>query len=387
MSDGLRVCFVTMPPGAYSGATFHALWLAEKLAALEVQVEFLSFVNADAGRPAHPPTAEGFRAHYLRKRFGRYPELLLWPELALFFQLRPRFDVVHTHSCGYLESFLGVAARLAGLGSVANVMLQGSDLGPTGRREAPLRNRLARAFDRIVPISDETRREALDAGLEPSRIVQIPIGVDVERFHPVAPSARTDLRAHYGLPPDRPVVTFVGAFNGRKNIVWLLDAWERRPHPLASAQLLVVGDAVHDPDGAEIRRQVAERLGRLGPAAHWIPFERHIERVYAASDALVLPSLAEGMPTVVLQAMASGLPVVTTPVGGARELVGDGMERGWLFPYNRRDELWHALLALLGDADRRASVTRAARAHVVAHQSFDVVARRYRDLYAAIRRA
>lgn len=376
-----------MPPGAYSGATFHALWLAEKLAALEVHVEFLSFVNGGAGRPAHPPTAEGFRAHYLRKRFGRYPELLLWPELALFFQLRRRFDVVHTHSCGYFESFVGVAARLAGMGSIANIMLQGSDLGPTGRREAPLRNRLARAFDRIVPISAETRQEALRAGFEPSRIVQIPIGVDVDRFHPVAPAARAELRARYGLPPDVPVVAFVGAFNARKNVVWLLDAWAHRPPALGAARLLVVGDAVHDPDGGEIRRQVVERLGRLGRAASWIPFERHIERIYAASDALVLPSLAEGMPTVVLQAMASAIPVVTTPVSGTWELVGERSERGWLFGYNRRDELWKALRdALLGDADHRVAVAHAAREHVVAHHSIDAIARRYRDLYASVRR-
>ena len=382
---GCRVCFVTRPPGTYSGATFHAMWLAEKLAALDVTVEFLSFHNGDAPHSAR--TTEGFRVHYLRKRFARYPELVLWPEFALFFQLRRGFDVLHVHSCGYLESFLGVAARLAGMASIANVMLHGSDLGPTGRLEAPLRNRLARAFHRIVPISEETRQEALQAGFEPSRIVKIPIGVDVDRFRPVAtPGARAGLRARFALPPDRPIVTFVGALNARKNIVWLLDAWERRPPELESALLLVVGDAVHDPEGPEIRHQVAERIGRLGRAARWIPFVREIEQIYTVSDALVLPSLAEGMPSVVLQAMASGVPVVTTPVSGVRELVGERMERGWLFDFNRSDQLWDALRALLAGADRHRSVARAAREHVVAHCSLDVVAGRYRELYASIAR-
>lgn len=383
----LRVCFVTMPPGGYSGATFHAIWLAEKLATLNVDVEFLSFLNGQAPARQQPRTAEGFLSHHVRKRFKRFPELGLWPELAMFFQLQRRFDVVHTHSCGYIESFLGVAARLAGMGSIANVMLQGSDLGQTGRLEVPLRNRLARAFDRIVPISTETRQEALDAGLNPSRIIQIPIGVDVDRFHPVPAGTRAALRARYGLPTDRPVVVFVGALNARKNIVWLLDAWAQRPSEFGAAQLLVVGDAVHDPESPEIRRRVAERVDRLGPAAQWIRFVRDIEHIYAACDALVLPSLAEGMPTVVLQAMASGVPVVTTPVSGARELVGERMERGWLFDFNRSEQLWDALRgALHADAGRRATVTRAAREHIVAHYSLDVIAGRYRDLYASIRR-
>ncbi len=376
-----------MPPGGYSGATFHAIWLAEKLATLDVKVEFLSFLNGQAPSREQPRTAEGFPSHHVRKRLKRFPELGLWPEVAMFFQLHRRFDVVHTHSCGYLESFLGVAARLAGMGSIANIMLHGSDLGRTGRLEAPLRNRLARAFDRIVPVSAETRQEALDAGLNPSRIIQIPIGVDVDRFHPVTAGTRAALRARYGLPADRPVVVFVGALSKRKNIVWLLDAWAQRPSELGAAQLLVVGDAVHDPEGPETRRRVAARIDRLGPAARWIRFVRDIEHIYAVSDALVLPSLAEGMPTVVLQAMASGVPVVTTPVSGARELVGERIERGWLFAYNRADELWNALRdALRADASRHATVAHAAREHIVAHHSLDVIAQRYRDLYASIRR-
>lgn len=377
----LRVCFITLPPDQYSGATFHAIWLAQKLAHWNVDVEFLAF-----SRHARPSERipQGFPVHYLKGGSVRFGEIVLWWNLLRFFRRNRRFDVVHAHFCGYLQSFVPVAARAAGMASLANVILQGVDLGPTGRFEAPIRNRLIRLYDRVVPISVETYREARSAGLAPGKLVQIPISVDSERFRATGDALRERLRAHYGLPLDRPVVAFVGALNARKNVVWLLDAWLARPERLTDAVLFLVGDAVGDPEGAEVRRAVQSRVERAGSSVHWLPFERQIERVYQASDALVLPSLAEGMPSVVLQAMASGLPVVATPTAGVTELLGRAGERGWLFDFNDKQGLWRILETVLLDEGRNSTLGHAARAHVLAHCSLDVVARRYRDLYVGL---
>lgn len=377
----LRVCFLTMPPGRYSGATFHAIWLAQELARWNVEVEFLAFSREARGQDRIP---EGFRVHYVREGAARFGELLAWWGLLRLLRRRPRFDVIHAHSCGYRESFVPVAARLAGVASLANVILQGADLGPTGRLESRVRDRLIRLYDRVVPISAETRREALEVGVPADRLVQIPIGVDTERFRPATREARQRLRAEYGLPLDQPVVAFVGAFNHRKNVVWLLDAWLSRPEGLRDARLFLVGDVAGDPDGEDVRKQVEARLERAGSSVRWIRFVREIERVYGASDALVLPSRAEGMPSVVLQAMASGLPVLATPVAGVRELAGPARERGWVFDFEDRQGMYAGLERLLRDEDHRAVVGAAARAYVRAHCGLDVVARRYRDLYRSL---
>lgn len=370
---------INVPPERYSGAAFHAIWLAERFARWNIEVEFLSFVRERRG-PGR--VSGGFPVHFVRTGSGRFAELTLWSGLFRFFQRNRGYDVVHAHSCGYRESFLPVAARAAGMASIANVMLQGSDLGFSGRLEVPVRNRLIRLYDRVVPISDETYREALAVGLDPARVVKIPIAVDVKRFRPVPPEVRSALRARYGLAAHRPVVAFVGALNARKNVLWLLDSWLARPRSLEFADLLVVGDAIEDePGAAELRREVADRVSRGGPSVHWIRFVPEIEEIYALSDALVLPSLAEGMPMVILQAMASGLPVVATPAAGVPELLGRGGERGLVFDFNDVRGFWEGLERILAKGKWLDGMVDAARAHMLAHCSLDVVAGRYRDLY------
>lgn len=381
----LRVCFLTYPPDRYSGAVFHAIWLAEKLATLGVEIEFLALTPDD-----RPPrgVVSGFPAHYLRRRpgwRGAYPELSFWPQLIRFFR-RERFDVVHLHLCFYLEAFAAVAARLAGTASVANVMQQGSDLARMGRFETPIHRRLLRFFDRIIPISEETYAEALGIGVDGSRLVKIPIAVDTNRFRPATPELRRALRARYHLPLDAPVVSYVGAFSERKNVVWLLDAWLESEAAREGAHLLLVGDVANDPEGPEVRRQVEARIRQAADRVHWIPFVREIEEVYAASDVFVLPSLREGMPTVVLQAMASGLPVLVTPASGVPEVVGESGERGRIFGFNDREGFHAGLEALLGDEERRRAIGSRAREHVVAHYSLDGIARRYQALYEEVAR-
>lgn len=380
----LRICYLTYPPERYSGAVFHAFWLAEKLAPRGVEIDFLSFT-----REARPRRSEmrGFPVHYLRmpEWLGSYGELAFWPQLARFFR-RERFDVVHVHSCGYLESFAAVAAGLNGTASIGNIMQQGSDLAPAGRLAAPLHRRLLRAFDRVVPISDETYAEALAVGLPPARLTQIPIGVDTERFRPTSAEERQRLRAGLGLPADAVVVSYVGAFSERKNVVWLVDSWLASRSAADGAHLLLVGDVANDPDGHEVRRQVERRLAEAGERIHWIRFVDEIERIYAVSDAFVLPSLREGMPSVVLQAMASGLPVLSTPVAGAPELLGRNDERGLLFGFGDEPGFHTGLERLLGDPALGATLGRAARDYVLDHCSLDRVAADYLALYRKLAR-
>lgn len=292
-----RVCFLTYPPERYSGAVFHAFWLAEKLAAQGVEVEFLAVVSdARAARER----VRGFTTHYVRRGprwLATFPEVAVWPRLLRFFR-RYRFDMVHIHMCCYLEVFAGLAARWAGTASIANIMQEGSDLAYSGRLETPIHHQLLRRLDRIVPISDETHAEARGIGIPEDRLVKIPIGVDVQRFRPAPPERRRILRERYGLPGDATVLSYVGAFSDRKNIVWLLDAWLESSAARAGVHLLVVGDVANDPEGDEVRRHVERLLRSTERPIHWIRFVPEIEEVYAVSDLFVLPSLREGMPSV-----------------------------------------------------------------------------------------
>lgn len=381
-SEPLRVCFLTFPPHRYSGAVFHAVWLAEKLGEMGVEVEFLSY---DEEPPPDEPVG-GFPVRYLSVGGGRFPEVGLAAGMARHFLAR-RYDVVHVHSAAYPKSLAAPAARLAGSGCLATVMQEGADLAAGGRLEGPVHRRLLRLFHRVVALSDETLVEARSAGVDPDRLVKIPIAVDIDRFRPAAEGEKLRCRSRHGLPSDPPLVAYVGAFSDRKNVVWLLDRWLRSPEARGDAHLLVVGDVANDPEGPHVRREVEQllrRADRRNVPIHWIPFVEEIEEVYAASDVFVLPSLREGMPSVLLQAMASGLPVLTTPVSGARELVGEDGRRGLLFGFDDAEGLRAGLAELLESPERRRRMGRAARAHVADRFSLESVAGRYRALYGEL---
>lgn len=382
MGPALRVCYLTFPPERYSGAVFHAFWLAEKLAAVGVRVEFLA--AAHEPRPART-RMRGFDVHYVRVPawLGSYRELAYWPGLAAFFR-RHRFDVVHVHSCAYAHVFAALAARLSRAGSVGTVMQQGTDLAPRGRIEVRLHRTLLRRFDRVVPISDETWAEALAVGLDPARLSKIPIGVDVDRFQPASPERRACARARFGLPQDESVASYVGTFSERKNVLWLVEAWLASRPAKDGARLLLVGDAGDDAGDREMRAKIERRVDAAQDAIRWIPFVSEIEDVYAASDLFLLASSREGMPSVVTQAMASGLPVLSTPVAGVSELLGSHGERGRLFGFDDVAAFHAGLDALLGDPVLRRTVGEAAREHVIARCSLDRVAAAYLDLYRSV---
>ncbi|WP_298370916.1 glycosyltransferase [Azospirillum sp.] len=179
----------------------------------------------------------------------------------------------------------------------------------------------------------------------------IPNGVDTFLFHP--DSERSPVTA--GAPVR---LLAVGRLVGQKGIDVLLDALARPG--LERAELDLVGDG-------EWRADLEVQAARLGVAAR-VRFRGWLDRsdlasVYREADVFVLASRDEGMPNVVLEAMASGLPVVSTAVAGARDLVMEG-ETGLLVPPEDADALACALRRLVGDADARAWLGARGRARV-----------------------
>lgn len=149
------------------------------------------------------------------------------------------------------------------------------------------------------------------------RATVIPNGVDLQAFEPASPSVRAEVRRSLGLPSDAVVLLFVGHEFERKGLFVALEALGELP---SSHHLLVVGgtdEAVRDLLTRSVRAGVAERVtavGRQGDSRQY----------YGAADVLLLPSSYEADPLVVLEALASGVPVVATDVGGVADIVEDG---------------------------------------------------------------
>lgn len=257
------------------------------------------------------------------KDIGVYPRL--W---RLLRRLRP--DIVHTRNLPALDCLVpaalaGVAARVHGEHGRDMIDLDGSN------RKYNLLRRFLRPFaQRYIPLSRDLETWLRDAiGIAPERIDRIYNGVDMDRFHPAAGGRAPLLLAGFALA-DSIVIGTVGRMQTVKDQTTLVAAFlhllERVPELRARLRLVLVGDG-------PLRAVAAQQLERAGVAEQaWLPGARDdIPELMRGFDIFVLPSLAEGISNTILEAMACGLPVVATRVGGNAELVEEGLT-GKLIP-------------------------------------------------------
>jgi teichuronic acid biosynthesis glycosyltransferase TuaC len=222
-------------------------------------------------------------------------------------------------------------------------------------RNPRLRQRLShtlRAAARVFSVSDSLRRLAIELGAPVEKTEVVGNGVDTERFHPVE---RIAARSRYGIPENAPVLISVGALVERKGIHRVIDCFPELIKHHADLHYLIVGGGSPEGDNrAELTAQVA-RLG-LGERVHFLgtlpPDE--LKWALSASDIFVLATRNEGWANVFLEAMACGLPVITTDVGGNSEVVCRD-ELGSIVAYGDAAALQQALdAALKKDWDRTA---------------------------------
>jgi UDP-glucose:(heptosyl)LPS alpha-1,3-glucosyltransferase len=207
------------------------------------------------------------------------------------------------------------------------------------------------------------------------RTITIPNGVDVDAF---APGSRGEeaaaLRERLRLAPDRLVAIFVGSDWGRKGLepairaLALADGWD----------LLVVGNG-----DRERYLQLAQELG-VSEAVHWLGVSRDVAPIYQLADAFVFPTSYEAFPLVALEAAASGLPILATPVNGIRELVTDGVN-GFLIARDA-EEIARRLRELGDDPALRERLGAAARSASLDY-SWAKMVERHDALYAKLAEA
>lgn len=220
-------------------------------------------------------------------------------------------------------------------------------------RGAPLRNWLlyyplewlaARWTDGLLVLNEEDYARAQDLPVR-GQVFRVPgVGVELERFRVPAVEG-LNFREEQGLGPKVPVAAVVAELSRVKNHEQLLYAWCEVRRRLPEAVLLVVGTG-------ERRRELEGLAGRLGlgPGVRFLGSRSDVPRVLAAADAVVLTSKREGLPRVVLEAMAAGKPVVATNVRGSRTLVADG-ETGFLVQVGDVAGTARALCTLLADKE------------------------------------
>lgn len=281
---------------------------------------------------------------------------------------RERPDLLHTHSRRGADWLGGLAARLAHVPAIHSRRVD----HPQGKVMARLRYR---GYERIVAISENVAAVLRDAGVAPERIVVIRSAVDVERFG--VPAARARL-AERGVPERAFAIAAAGQLIRRKGHRQLLDAMAAVAGRGPDAHLVIFGQGVLEP---ELRAR-AEALG-LGGNVHFAGFRDDLDALLGAFDLLVHPALREGLGVILLEAAASGVPVIAFDMPGAREAVADG-ETGLLVPAGDANALADAVLRLAGDAALRARYGGAGRERMRREFSIAEMADRHISLYQAV---
>jgi glycosyltransferase involved in cell wall biosynthesis len=287
------------------------------------------------------------------------------------------FDLVHTH--GYRADLVGlIAARRCGIPIVSTCHgFIAIDRNLTFYNKLDVF--LLRYFDRVIAVSERMKCELVEKGLDAAKIQvianAIQIGSQRERQE-----IRTTTRARVGAGEEEFVFGFVGRLSEEKGLRHLLEAFSLRKAEDGRWRLVLVGDG---PQREALEKAIGD-LGLHGKVA-LAGFQTDTAAWYSAMDAFVLPSLTEGTPMVVLEAMAHGVPVIATSVGGLPALIASG-ENGILVPPAQPSELLGAMRSLAGDRELRGKLAHNAAEAVRRSYGVEDWVRKISQVYAAARR-
>jgi len=340
--------------------------VALDLAAGQVERGHAVDVISLAGEPDGPLAAQFVEAGVAVHRVAREDRLdpVLIVRLARVLR-RIRPDLVHTHNP--VPLIYGVpAARLVGAAAIHTK----HGRNPGTRAERILRRGAARLVGAFVAVSETTAAQAREQrDCPPARLRVIPNGIRLGRFRP-DPAVRAAVRAELGIPADAWVVGTVGRIDEFKNQGLLVDAAAARLSE--RYRVVIVGDG-----------PMREELARRAPAFVTLTGRRmDVDRLLPAFDVFALTSKSEGLPLVVPEAMAAGLPVIATAVGGLPDVVDDGVT-GYVVPVDAI-AVTAALDRLAGDHPGARAMGARAREVALARYAADRMLDDYLALYASV---
>lgn len=271
-----------------------------------------------------------------------------------------KIDLIHAH---YVMP-PGLIAVACGMfsGTKTAITIHGSDAFVLANKpflKSVIKFILKRS-DYVFVVSDSLKENVLKLGIEglENKLAVTYNTVDVERFRP---DQKSTFKEEMNINPQKPVVLFVGNLVWQKGIEYLIMAKEFLDE---DAEIVIVGDG---PLFEELKAIVEfEKIkGIIFTGAR-----NDIENIMPAADIFVLPSLSEGRPTVILEAMASGLPVVATNVGGIPEIVTE--ETGILVNPEDSVGLAEAVNKILQDKELKEKMNEAARKHALNYSSIKI---------------
>ena len=304
---------------------------------------------------------------------------LLRPFLVARLLKRLKIDMLHVH---HVRLYLRVAsgARLARLKGIIVTEHAKFSISRSPRLQEGCR-KTARSVDFFTVVSNNLKQYFVETLRVPeSRIKVVPNGIDTRRFQPCTQRGELAALLPQGIrdDKDKKIIITVGRFAEAKDHFTLLAAVRQLARHRQDFHLVMIGDG-------ELHSAVEQRIKELELESYiTTPGSRSdVDSLMPGADLFVLSSKREGLPMVVMEAMACGLPVVATKVGGIPEVVHHG-ENGALVPPGKPEQLAAALDSFLEDPQKAADMGHAARNLIAERYDLDVIAARYAALYSSL---
>ena len=294
---------------------------------------------------------------------------------------KENIHIVHSQG-GRAEFFARMAAKLAKIPKVVSTVampVEGYDVSPIRKAAYVAFDRFTERFvDKFIVVSEALRRTLIERHkIPPEKVIRIYNGIELDKYDPELYS-REKVRKELRIGLDEPLVGAIGRLVWQKGFPFFIRAASYVLRTIPNAKFLLVGDG---PLRSELERMVSD----LGMTEDFIftGFREDIPEVLAALDVLVLSSLKEGLPMILLEGMAMAKPVVATQIEGISEVVEHG-KTGILVPPEDPQALAEGIIALLRDEDKARRMGQAGRKRVEEKFSVDEMVRRTQGVYESM---
>jgi len=276
-------------------------------------------------------------------------------------------DLVHTHNA--VAHVKGAAAARKCKVPLVHTK-HGNVLPFRSWRSRWLNKRAAKYSSRIIAVSDCVRDTIIKGyGISPEKVIRVHNGISLKQFFP---------RQDYGLDEAVIRVGAVGRLSKEKDIPTVLKAFKFILDKFPRAELSIIGDGAE----RESLEKTAEDLG-VADSVRFLGARDRVWKILPKLDIFMQTSIMEGMSLTVLEAMAAGLPVVVTKVGGNPEVILEG-KNGFLVPAGAPEKAAEAVIRLLEDKALRETIGRAARRRVEQDFSLQSMVDKYEEVYKSV---
>jgi glycosyltransferase involved in cell wall biosynthesis len=401
----IKLCIVVDEYPACNGAFFQSLLLARELRKIGGKVIFVSYLPVSQTRPLCAFESKkidvGDLKTYTLDQNVPPGWRAIYFYLYLFFRLRNRYNQVLIQGLPAGIFWMFPVWKL--LGKKVFIRLTGLNVNDISTiRRSPwgfIKNLALQLADRHINPSLAMENNYRQACLLPAKSVKIPNGIDTERFHPLPEKKEAELKKELGYSPQDRIVLYVGTIRREKGIDLLLEAWDSVLREVPQALLVIIGPLcpvcsklkAGDRDFIELIRP---KIGFFvhGKDVHLLQNKKdriqflgvvdRVERFYQVAELFAFPSRREGMPNVVMEAMASGVPVVANDI---EEVTGELIQNereGVIVPGENTQAFAGAIIGLLNQPETRQQISQTARKKMEEQFSPSKFIERYDELFS-----